>query len=125
MKLSTPCPSCKNEYKISTWFIENRLDLAHKLGKEFTVTCKKCGLPFKAHVDNVKAYNDLRVPIIGGFSLIVAIGLTILLWDFGFISTATIAIPIIMATTTRNNQRTKIQLFNQLYYDSKRLRSKL
>lgn len=125
MKLSTPCPSCKNEHKISSWFIENRLDLAHKRGKEFTITCKVCGLPFKTHVDNIKASNDLNVPIIGGFSLIVAVGLTILLWDYGFISTATIAIPIIMATTTRNNQRTKIQIFNQLYYDSKRLRSKL
>lgn len=124
MKLSTTCPSCKNEHKFSSWFIENRIDLAHKLGKEFSVTCKNCGLPFKAHVDDVKAYNDLRVPLIGSLSLIVAAGLTILLWDFGFISTATIAIPIIMTTTTQNNQRTKIQLFNQLYYDSKRLRSK-
>lgn len=124
MRLITRCPACKKENRISSVFIETRIDLAKKKGKEFEIKCKNCGLPFTTHVDDIKAGNDLRIPIVGFLSVLLAVFLTALLWDFGFISAATIAIPIFITTTIRNNQRLKINQFNQMYYEFNRFKKK-
>lgn len=103
--------------------VENRIDLAkRKKGKEFEYRCEKCGHLNIIHVDDVKAVEGLSVKLVGLFSILVAIALTIFFWNFGFIALASFTIPILITTTVNKNQRTKINQFNLMYYDSNRLR---
>ncbi|TAJ13483.1 hypothetical protein DMA11_08700 [Marinilabiliaceae bacterium JC017] len=122
MKLITQCPDCQHELKIKSLFIENRLDLAKENGKEFELRCPHCQGRFRVHVDDVVAENDLTVPIIGGISFIAAVFLTLYFLEMGFIAYATLALPVIAAGSARQNQRNRINQFNQLHYDSKRFR---
>lgn len=124
MKLVAKCTGCKAEIKVSAFMPGNRIDLAKKKGSEFELRCEKCGQSNQLHIDDVKAVNDFTVPVIGGISVILAIFLTIWFWDWGFISTASFVIPVLLTVTTRQNQRSKINQFNRLYYNSKRLINK-
>lgn len=123
MKLVAKCDGCKNRVKISAFMVENRIELARKKGWNFEVRCEKCGQRNTVHVDDVKAVNDLTVPLVGIFSLFLAVFITIWLWNWGFISVVSFSIPILLSVTTRKNQSIRINQFNQLYYDSKRLRN--
>ncbi len=102
--------------------VENRIELAKRKGKEFEVRCEKCGHFNNVHVDDVKAINDFSVKIIGLISIIVAIVLTKLFWDLGFIAAASFTIPLLLISTVNKNQSNKIKQFNMLYYDSKRIK---
>jgi uncharacterized protein (DUF983 family) len=122
MKLITNCDSCKEDLKVSALMVENRIDLAKRKGKEFELRCKSCGHYNHVHVDDVKAIDGLSVKLVGLFSIIVAIVLTVFFWQFGYIALASFTIPILITTTVNKNQRTKINQFNLMYYDSQRLR---
>ena len=122
MKLIANCQGCDKPIRISAFMIDTRLELARKKGKEFETRCEKCGNRNNVHVDDVKAVDGLWVKLVGVFSVIVAIILTIFFWHFGFIALASFSIPILITTTVSVNQRTKIKQFNLMYYDSKRLR---
>lgn len=122
MKLITPCPNCKKDIKIPSFWIGDRIELAKSKGAEFEVMCNSCNCPAKIHVDDVRAENDKTVPIIGVLTFLSALFLTYWLWQYGFIAYATIALPIIASASARQNQHTKIKQFNLMYYDSKRLR---
>ncbi len=124
MKLITPCPACSNEIKIPSFWIGDRLELAKAKGTEFSCQCPRCNKRINAHVDDVKAITDKTVAIIGCLAFIPALITTYLLWNVGFIAYATIAFPIIASASARQNQRTKINRFNLMYYDSKRFRTK-
>jgi len=123
MKLVNSCPNCNKEIKIPSFWIGDRIDLAKSKGAEFSQTCKHCYKQFNAHVDDIKAVEDKTVPIIGILTFIPAVALTYILWNYGFVAYASIALPIIATTSARHNQRTKINQFNLLYYDSKRRRA--
>ncbi len=124
MKLTTPCPQCTERLIIPSFWIGDRLELAKAKGTEIPCQCPRCNKHFKAHVDDVRAEHDKTVAIIGVLSLIPAIILTYLLLNIGFIAFVTLAFPIIATTSARQSQRTKINRFNLMYYDSKRLRAK-
>ncbi|MBN2486325.1 MAG: hypothetical protein JXB34_10165 [Bacteroidales bacterium] len=122
MKLIANCNYCKGPIKVSAFMIENRIELARKKGKEFELRCEKCGRKNDVHVDDVQAVDGLWVKIVGLFSILAAVLLTIFFWGFGFIALASFTIPILIVTTVNQNQRTKIKQFNLMYYDSKRPR---
>jgi len=122
MKLIAKCPNCSHEIKIPSFWIGDRIELAKSKGVESELQCKRCNKRSITHVDDIKAVEDYTVQIIGALSFIPALALTYLLWNFGFIAGASISIPIIAGSTTKHNQRTKINQFNFLYYDSKRFR---
>ena len=122
MKLIAKCPNCSSQTKIPSFWIGDRIELAKAKGVEFEIGCKKCHKATLTHVDDIKAVEDKTVLIIGVLSFLPALALTYLFLSYGFIAFATISIPIIAGASARQNQRTKINQFNLLYYDSKRLR---
>ncbi len=124
MKLTTRCPQCTERLSIPSFWIGDRLELAKSKGTEIPCQCPRCNYRFDAHVDDVRAEHDNTVTIIGILTLIPAIAFTYILWNVGFIAYLTLAFPIIATTSARQSQRTKINRFNLMYYDSKRLRAK-
>jgi hypothetical protein len=119
MKLIIECSKCRKEMKIKALLVDDRIGLAQSKGKEFKNTCSHCGHTNTVDVDKVFAIESYIVPIIGFISVIGALIITILLWDFGFVSTLSFAFPIVAVTSTRKNQRNNINAFNLMYYDSK------
>jgi len=122
MKLITQCPHCGTELKVKAFLVGDRLDLAKARGKVFEMHCHNCQNRLNVDVDDVLADGDYTVPIVGSLSMIGATILALLFWDIGFIVFATFSLPIVVIGSARQNQRIKIRLFNDLYYDSKRLR---
>ncbi|WP_430814448.1 hypothetical protein [Carboxylicivirga sp. RSCT41] len=122
MKLISTCPNCQEEIKIPSFWIADRIDLAKAKGKEFDVSCKRCNKITKIHVDDVKAVADKTVAITGLIAFFPALTASYFLFQYGFIAYATIALPVIASSSARHNQRTKINQFNLLHYDSKRNR---
>ena len=104
MKLITECSKCNKETKIKALLVDDRIGLAQNKGNEFENTCSHCGHTDKIHVDKVFAVENFIVPIIGLFSVIGALIITILLWDYGFVSTLSFAFPIVAVTSARKNQ---------------------
>jgi len=93
MKLSYYCSSCKKENYIKT-NAPDRLTLHMELGvKEINERCKHCGNHTKKHINRLHAESNYTI-IIGG--VILAIIATILLWDFGFVSTLSGTLPILI-----------------------------
>lgn len=124
MKLITKCPNCSEVSKIPSFWIGDRIELAKAKGTEIPCQCQRCNNRYSAHVDDVRAEHDKTVAIIGVVSFVPALILTFLLFNLGFIAFITLAFPIIATTSARQNQRTKVNRFNLMYYDSKRLRGK-
>ena len=122
MKLITKCPHCGTQLKVKAFLVGDRLELAKSKGQDFEMHCDNCQSRLNVDVDDVIADNDYTVPIVGGLSLVGALMLTLFFWDMGFIAFVTLILPILVVSTTRENQRINIRLFNDLYYDSKRLR---
>lgn len=90
MKLSYYCGSCKKENYIKT-NTSDRHALHMELGvKEINERCKECGHHTKKHINRLHAEPNYSI-IIGG--VIVAVVLTILLWDLGYVSALTGVIP--------------------------------
>ncbi len=92
MKLHYYCssPSCKklNSIKVES---SNRYDLKKEIGTEINERCKHCGNHTKRHINRLHASPNYII-VIGGLGL--AIIATILLWDFGLVSTLSGTIPI-------------------------------
>lgn len=122
MKLITKCPHCESKIKVKAFLVGDRLDLAKAKGKVFEMRCDNCQSRINVDVDDVLADSDYTVPIVSILSLIGALVFLLYFWDVGIFAYVTLVLPIIAATSTRQNQRIKIRLFNDLYYDSKRLR---
>lgn len=122
MKLITKCPHCESKIKVKAFLVGDRLDLAKAKGKVFEMRCDNCQSRINVDVDDVLADSDYTVPIVSILSLIGALMFLLYFWDVGIFAYVTLVLPIIAATSTRQNQRIKIRLFNDLYYDSKRLR---
>ena len=121
MRLTAKCFGCKEQIKVPVLMIENRIELAKKRGVELELCCEKCGQQNKVHVDDIKAIEGLTVKLVGVASILLGIVLTIIFWKYGFIASASFAIPIVLITSVRKNQQMKIKQFNLLKYDSKRL----
>lgn len=92
MKLYYYCssPSC-NKTNFINVKSNNRFDLKHEIGEEINERCKHCGTYTKRHINRLHADRNNYVIIASFF---VAILLTILFWDFGFISTLSFTMPI-------------------------------
>lgn len=92
MKLSYYCSSqsCKklNYIKVKS---NNRFDLKQEIGIEINERCKHCGNHTKRHINRLHSEPNNNI-IIGG--VVLALIITILLWDFGFVSTISGSIPI-------------------------------
>jgi len=90
MKLSYYCKSCnkKNFYQTKT---KDRFELQKEVGDEINLRCSKCGTVNKKHINRLFAVVNPTFILIG---LVVAIIVTLLLWDFGLISTLSFTIPI-------------------------------
>ena len=90
MKLSYYCKSCdkKNYYQTKT---KDRFELQTEVGDEINLRCSKCGTVNKKHINRLFAVVNPKYIFIG---LGIAIIVTILLWDFGYISGLTFTIPI-------------------------------
>ena len=108
MKLSYYCsaPSCKklNSIKVKSG---NRFDLKEEIGVEINERCKHCGNHTKRHINRLHAAPNYFI-ILGGLGL--ALILTILLWDFGFVSTLSGGIPIAIWM----NEEKKASAFNKI-----------
>lgn len=92
MKLYYYCssPSCKKTNSINVKS-NNRFDLNHEIGEEINERCKHCGTYTKRHINRLHADTNNYVIIMSFF---VAVLLTILFWDFGFISALSFTMPI-------------------------------
>jgi len=122
MKLITKCPHCESKLRVKAFLVGDRLDLAKAKGKVFEMRCSNCQNRLNVDVDDVIADSDYTVPIVSGLSLIGAVVVILFFWDVGIFAFFTLSLPIIVASSAHQNQRVKIRLFNDLYYDSKRLR---
>ncbi len=91
MKLSYYCSSCKKENFIKTKAQDRYGFLVEYGSNEINERCKHCGSFTKKPINRLYAEQNYQI-IIGG--LVIAIIFTILLWDFGFVSTLTSTIPI-------------------------------
>jgi hypothetical protein len=69
----------------------NRYDLKEEIGLEINERCKHCGNHTKRHINRLHASPNYFI-ILGGVAL--AIIITILIWDLGFVSTLTGTVPI-------------------------------
>ncbi|MCB4808194.1 hypothetical protein LG651_08010 [Tamlana sp. 62-3] len=111
MKLNYYCssPSCNklNSIKVKS---NNRYDLKQEIGLEINEPCKYCGSYTKRHINRLHASSNYVI-ILGG--LLLAILITIILWDFGFISTLSGSIPIAIWM----NQEKKASAFNKVLLD--------
>jgi len=108
MKLSYYCSSnsCKKENYIKT-NAQDRYGFLKEYGKnEINERCKHCGNHTKKDINRLHAEPNNYI-IIGG--VILAIIVTILLWDFGLISTISGTIPIGIWA----DQNKKASLFNR------------
>ncbi len=106
MKLSYYCSSCKKENYLKT-SAPDRYAFLQEYGKnEINERCKHCGNHTKRHINRLHAEPNKFI-LIGG-ALIAIIG-TILLWDFGFVSTLSGAVPIGIWM----DQNKKTSLFNR------------
>lgn len=109
MKLSTSCPSCQKGIKIKSW-AATRPELEMEKGDEFNVNCNHCGITTKKHVNEIVAEKNLLIIAVG---VLLGIVTTYFLWDFGFISTFSGAIPLLFwqqeerATNTFNSYTIK------------------
>ncbi|NOU62005.1 hypothetical protein [Marinifilum caeruleilacunae] len=129
MKLFAKCSDCNSEIKIKTFLISNRIELAKSKGEEFEQRCTHCGHRNEIYVDEVIAEkNDSLIFIVGGISFLLAIALTYFFWHYGYIAAVSFAIPLLLSTTISQNQRNSVNLFNGMYFNSKkrleRLKSK-
>ena len=120
MKLIASCEKCHSEIKIPSFFNDTRIDLAKSKGEELKKECKKCAHINNIHVDDVIAVKTNIIIITAISTSILAIILTILLWDYGYISLITISIPFTLTASAKKYQQNKILQFNLLFYNSKR-----
>ena len=92
MKLYYYCSSqsCKRLNSINVKS-KNRFDLKNEIGEEMVDRCKYCGKHTKRHINRLHAEPNYYL-IVGGVAL--AIIITIIIWDLGFVSTLTGTIPI-------------------------------
>ncbi len=121
MKIVAKCTECKTELKIKSLFVANRIDLAKEKGEEFEVRCPDCGHICKIYVDEVYAEKNLTlIYIVGGISFLLAIGLIYFFWQYGYIATVSISIPILLSATINQKERNKVRVFNDMYYNSKK-----
>ncbi len=106
MKLSYRCSSCKKDNTIKTKAIDRHGLLMGRGSNEFNGRCKHCGNFTKKHINRLYAEDDYTFVLIG---FVVAAIATVLLWDFGFISTLTFSIPIWIFTEMKK----KSSMFNR------------
>lgn len=106
MKLSYRCYSCKKESSIKTK-AANRHELLIELGKnEINERCIHCGHFNKKHINRLNAEDNYSFVLIG---FILAVIATIFMWDLGFVSTLTGAIPLYFWTEMKK----KSSIFNR------------
>ena len=105
MKLSYRCSSCKKDNTIKTKASDRHGLLMERGNNEFNERCKHCGNFTKKHINRLYAEGDYTYVLIG---FVVAAIATVLLWDFGFISTLTFTIPIWFFTEMKK----KSSIFN-------------
>lgn len=91
MKLSYRCSSCKKDNTIKTKSSDRHGLLMERGSNEFNERCKHCGHFTKKHLNRLYADDDYTLVIIGFVLSAIA---TIFLWDLGWISTLTGAIPL-------------------------------
>ncbi|RNC87237.1 MAG: hypothetical protein ED556_07400 [Winogradskyella sp.] len=91
MKLSYRCSSCKKDNYIKTK-ATNRHELLMELGtNEINERCKHCGNFTKKHINRLYADDDYTMVL---FGFAAAVVVTYFLWDYGYISTLSGAIPL-------------------------------
>jgi len=120
MKLITNCERCHSEIKIPSFFNDTRIDLAKSKGETFKKECTKCAHINNIHVDDVIAVKTNIIIITAISTSILSIILTILLWDYGYISLITISIPFTLTASAKKYEKNKILQFNMLFYNSRR-----
>jgi hypothetical protein len=103
MKLSYRCSSCKKDNTIKTKAYDRHGLLMERGSSEFNESCKHCGNFTKKHINRLYADDDYTLVIFGFIAAIIA---TILLWDFGYISTLTFTIPIWFWTIMKKKSST-------------------
>ena len=118
MQLYSPCTSCGKDIIIKS-SSSDRIALARKNGEEFSVNCD-CGNRYNIHVDDVKAKHDKTTLILFIISLVISVIATIIIWDTGWFISLSISFPFLVLAGVQKNQSNAVNLFNQLYYDSKR-----
>ncbi|WP_299100343.1 hypothetical protein [uncultured Winogradskyella sp.] len=91
MKLTYRCASCKKDNYIKTK-ASDRYGLLMEMGKnEFNHRCKHCGYFTKKHINRLYADDNYMLVFVGFMLSAIA---TFFLWEFGWVSTLTGAIPL-------------------------------
>ncbi|GAA3605711.1 hypothetical protein Q4Q39_11605 [Flavivirga amylovorans] len=106
MKLSYYCSSCKKENYLKTSAPDRYAFLIEYGKNEINERCKHCGNHTKKDINRLHAEPN-NIIIVGG--VILAIIITVFLWDFGFVSTLSGTIPIGIWV----DQNKKTNLFNR------------
>ena len=91
MKLSYYCDSCKKENHIKTNAPDRYSFLVEYGNNEINEKCSHCGNNIKKHINRLKAETNNYIIIV---SILFAIIITIVFWNFGFLSTLSGTIPI-------------------------------
>ena len=92
MKLSTICTSCGKQILIRS-NASTRIDLEMQKGESFSINCKECGSNQRIHINDVEASAS---PILVIITMAIAIILTMLFWNIGFIAFVILALPILI-----------------------------
>lgn len=92
MKLHYYCSasSCQKKNSISVKS-NNRYDLKQEIGIEINERCKHCGNHTKRHINRLHAEPNYFIIIA---SLVIAVIITLFIWDLGFISSLSATLPI-------------------------------
>lgn len=112
MKLTVPCISCNTDIRVPQ-YAKDRIGIAMKKGDNLELRCHECGKQSKYHLNDVRASKSkYLLPIMLSISVVMAIAGTVILWDFGWVASATISVPFMMWFATISSEEKNISGFN-------------
>lgn len=122
MKLTTLCNHCKDIIRIRKGLSSDRLQMAKRLGSEFSKTCPHCNTTVEIHVDDVDAKQTNMPLIYTAAACLVAFIACVVFWAAGFIAWLSFGFPFIVHRVTSAPEIRNVLQFNLLYVDRKRKR---
>jgi len=118
MKLTLICSSCKHKNQVKK-SVNDRSELARKLGKDFQIQCQACAISNSYHINEVIAEQSRWIAISAFIIFFFGTGIVFfLLKDYLLISSNTltlggiIAIPSIVYAIIVKQERDNVSRFN-------------
>jgi len=108
------CKSCKEYSPLEKRFITRTEMVEFKGGDEFYVQCDHCMNNQKIHANQVIAEESTtkKLLFVGG-SLLLAFVFTLFLWNIGWVSTLTLALPVAVYSLLSKGEQESVAIFNK------------